>query len=129
MLFIVLFVLLSICSYFLYKRAKRFSSYNDWDIFCGFALIVNVIVSGCLIASIFCRLHFPGEVIEYENLKAQVEVYNTDTTHNSIEAYSLREDVLKVNNNVKKHKVYSRNPWTNVWWSKKIGDLEPIELK
>lgn len=94
--------------------------------------IVGVI---CFVAMLLCtctliNIRYDFDIIEekYDNLKLQVEVYNNEE-HNKVEAYSLREDVLEMNNTISEHKVKSKSPWSNVWYSEKIGNLDKISMK
>lgn len=73
------------------------------------------------------QTRFDYTIERYNNLKAITECYDSDSK-DKIEAFTLREDILKMNNLISAHKVKSQSPWVNVWYSEKIGNLEPIKV-
>ena len=92
--------------------------------FVGIICFVAMLTCACTLINI--RYYFDIIEEKYNNLKAQVEVYKNEE-HDKVEAYSLRDDVLEMNNTISEHKVKSKSPWVNVWYSKRIGNLEKIK--
>lgn len=123
-LLLVLGVILPLIGYLLYDR-------YDFDVLGGICLVVGVLL---FIASIVSSLslinrqaRFNYVIERYNNLKAITECYDSNSK-DKIEAFTLREDILKMNNLISKHKVNSQSPWVNVWYSEEIGNLEPIKV-
>ena len=67
---------------------------------------------------------------KYDNLKLQVETYNKmeDPTKIASFGYDIRKEVLRMNNQISKHKVMSNSVWVSCWYSKKVGNLEKLKL-
>jgi hypothetical protein len=63
---------------------------------------------------------------QYNNLKAQVEMCDRDDI---VTDANLRNQVLEMNNDICKHRRYSINVWTGMFYSKRIGDLELLQWK
>jgi len=96
--------------------------------FLGGALCLAAIV--CLLTLININNRFEEEKEHYANLKMQVEDYNAlpDSCKNVSFEYDIREDVLRMNNDISDHKVMSRSPWVNIWYCKDIGKLEKLQI-
>lgn len=84
----------------------------------------------CLLTLININKRFEEGKENYLNLKAQVDDYNAlpDSCKNVSFEYDIRHDVLRMNNEISRHKVMSRSPWTNLWHSREIGDLEKLRV-
>lgn len=94
----------------------------------GCALCLAAVIS--LLTLINIGKRFEEEKENYLNLKMQVEDYNAlpDSCKNISFEYDIREDVLRMNNAISRHKVMSRSLWANLWHSKEIGDLEKLRV-
>ena len=92
-----------------------------WAIFCLIILLLSLIN---------IRSRFQVEIEEYNNLKAQIEAYNAlpDSCKDVSFEFDLRRDVIAVNNKISKHKVMSKSPWVNIWYSKEIGSLDKLNV-
>lgn len=79
---------------------------------------------------------FDLEIEEYENLRMQVEEYNSlsDSTMAVLAVkvpsleYDIRKEVIRVNNRISQHKVMSGSIWVGPWYSEKVGSLEKLRL-
>lgn len=90
----------------------------------AFSLIAGITSSLTLINR---QARFDYVIERYNNLKAITECYDNDSK-DKIEALTLREDILEMNNLISEHKVKSQSPWVNVWYSEEVGNLEPIKV-
>ena len=100
----------------------------DFIVVCGLLFSAAAVV--CLLTLINIGKRFEEEKENYTNLKMQVEDYNAlpDSYKNVSFEYDIRKDVLIMNNNISSHKVMSRSPWTNLWHSREIGNLEKLTV-
>lgn len=101
---------------------------NGFVGFIGFCAISCSII--LLLSLINISSRFQVEIEEYNNLKAQIEAYNTlpDSCKDVSFEFDLRRDVIEMNNKISKHKVMSKSGWSNLWNSEEIGDLPKLEL-
>ena len=67
---------------------------------------------------------FAYEIEKYQNLREQVETLSGDDI---VTGENLRNQVLKMNNEISKHKIYSKSSWVGVFYSEDIGNLEPLK--
>ena len=119
---ITLLVLGALCLWYGIKKEADFIGV------CGLLFSAAAVV--CLLTLINIGKRFEEEKEHYANLKMQVEDYNAlpDSCKNISFEYDIREDVLRMNNNISNHKVMSRSPWLNLWRSKEIGNLEKLRV-
>lgn len=66
---------------------------------------------------------FESQIIEYNNTKALVESYKGKEYGNTP---ALTEKIIDINDLIAKHKAFAGNWFTGIWFSEKIGNLEPI---
>lgn len=123
-LLLVLGIVLFIIGHLLYDRYD----FDDLDIVC-FVIGVFMFTAGVIssLSLINRQTRFNYVIERYNNLKAITECYDSDSK-DKIEAFTLREDILRMNNLISAHKVKSQSPWVNVWYSEEIGNLEPIKV-
>ena len=104
--------------------------YYDCDILDTIGWISSIASSvGFVIALLFLptlQSEFDNTKEQYYNLKAQVEYVESDIVLNDA---NLRNQVLEMNNKISTHKVYSRNWWVGVYYSKEIGNLPKLQWK
>lgn len=100
----------------------------------GFLLAISI-VSGVVLLFLSLSLininkKFELEIEEYENLRYQVEEYNSmdEPIKVSSVEYDIREKVLEVNNRISRHKVMCKSVWVSPWYSEKVGSLEKLKL-
>ena len=102
--------------------------YSDEASILGWVL---TIVCGIVVAiMLICASTLPAdfEYIEekYNNLKAQLEEVDRDDI---VTGENLRNQALDMNNQISKHRCYSKNMWVSMWYSERIGNLEPLKWK
>jgi hypothetical protein len=88
------------------------------------------IISGLTLIVILCLLinidrRFDAAVYQYETT---VEMVNSYTGQDYGNMGALVEQVVRVNNNIAKHKAHYNSIWTGPWYSERIGSLEPIKF-
>ena len=93
---------------------------------CVFGIISAFVLAVALIALPIQQSEFDYTKEEYYNLKVQVEYVESDIVLNDA---NLRNQVLEMNNKISSHKVYSRNWWVGVYYSKEIGNLPKLQWK
>ena len=71
------------------------------------------------------KANFRATINEYEVLKAQVENYKRGDYGNASEIMSK---TLYMNSVIARHKAMADSKWSGPWYSKEIGELEPIIL-
>lgn len=107
-----------------------FHSKNDYDVLKTCCLGTGLILFICLLTLININSRFEFTKESYFNLRTQVDSYNSipDSCKNISFEYDIRKDLLKINNIISKHKVMSKSPWLNIWYSKEIGSLEKLNV-
>jgi len=80
----------------------------------------------CLACTIDLKSNFAYNEDRYNNLKAQVEMCDRDDI---LTDANLRNQVLDMNNDISKHKQYSKNVWIGMYYSERLGSLEPLQWK
>ena len=90
-----------------------------------FGIISLTIILGMIFTLINIDKEFEATINEYEVLKAQVECYKPGDYGNASEIMSK---TLHMNSLIAKHKALSDSNWSGLWYSKEIGNLEPIIL-
>ena len=63
---------------------------------------------------------------KYNNLKVQLEEVERDDI---VTGENLRNQALDMNNEISKHRCYSKNMLVSMWYSERIGNLEPLKWK
>ena len=89
-------------------------------------VIFGLVVIGMLICTIDLKSNFAYNEDRYNNLKAQVEMCDRDDI---VTDDNLRNQVLEMNNDIAKHRQYSKNKWIGMYYSKHFGTLEPLQWK
>ena len=100
--------------------------YEDWALFTGW---VSVVIGGIVVViMLLCASTLPADFAyleeKYNNLKTQIETIERDDI---VTGENLRNQVLDMNNEISKHKCYSKNMWVSMWYSERIGNLEPLK--
>ena len=84
----------------------------------------------CFLAGLLCTIdlksNFAYNEERYNNLKAQVEMCDRDDI---VTDANLRNQVLEMNNDIAKHRQYSKNVWIGMYYSERLGSLEPLQWK
>ena len=99
------------------------------DYFSGTGIIF-LIVSGLVLPIMGDTLagiesDFKKTINEYEYTKELVVEYNAGDYGN---APALMEKVININDEIARNKAKYDNPWTNLWYSEDIANLEPIKF-
>lgn len=100
---------------------------KDWD-FAGEAgmtfIIVGAVALICMGLSLVNKqARFNATIADYENTAALVETYQ-GTDYGNMNA--LTEKIISINKEIASHKAHSKSKWSSIWFSKEIGNLEPI---
>lgn len=89
----------------------------------GGIAIISLIITLCCLINIDRR--FDAAVYRYETTVEMVDSYTGQDYGNM---GSLVEQVVRVNNIITEHKAYYNSPWVGLWYSERIGNLEPIKF-
>lgn len=129
MLTIIILALLSA----LFVWLTTVSDKKNWADPIGIVFFVFGLVSaGTLVVLLFiiipCRVSFKYEKAQYDIVKEMVEEYK-DGGCGEGEFVGLADGVFEANRMVEKHKLFSSNPFFNIWYSKDLGKLEHLSLE
>lgn len=109
-----------------------FKGNNDEVEFTGLVLTVAGVIMAFVLVCLIIGAHAGVDVqieqnrIEYEALCERLEIANSD--YEDISKSDVVKDVADWNKNVYSYKYWSRNPWTNWFYSTRVADeLEVIE--
>lgn len=100
--------------------------YSAWAIisyFIGGVSAITLIIFSCLLIGINRR--FDAMVYQYETT---VEMVNSYTGQDYGNMGALVEQVVNINNGIASHKARYNSPWVGLWYSERIGNLEPIKF-
>lgn len=123
MLLFIIFVALLIIGIVLVIISKHKWNF-DYGTLGWFLTIINgSIVSIMLLVLAIQPTEFKYNEEEYNNLKAQVE---TVTYDDIVTSDNLRNQVLDMNNDIARHKHFSKNIFIGMFYSKHLGELEPL---
>lgn len=89
-------------------------------------IIFGLVVIGMLLCTIDLKSSWDYQEDQYNNLKMQVEMCDRDDI---VTDANLRNQVLERNNNIAKHRQYSKNKWIGMYYSEHLGTLEPLQWK
>lgn len=89
-------------------------------------IIFGLCFIGALLVTIDLKSNFAYNEDRYNNLKAQVEMCDRDDI---VTDANLRNQVLEMNNDIAKHRQYSKNVWIGMYYSEHLGSLEPLQWK
>lgn len=101
--------------------------YNDSCVFIGggMSILFFVILIFMFLTLAGIKAEFNTFINRYEYTKNIVENYCYGDYGNTFE---LTNQIIEINNTIAEHKAKCDNPWYNVWYSKDIGELEPLFL-
>ena len=100
--------------------------YSAWAIvsyLIGGVSAITLIIISCLLIGINRR--FDAMVYQYETT---VEMVNSYTGQDYGNMGVLVEQVVNINNGIASHKARYNSPWVGLWYSERIGNLEPIKF-
>ena len=100
--------------------------YSGWTIisyFIGGVSAITLIIISCLLIGINRR--FDAMVYQYETT---VEMVNSYTGQDYGNMGALVEQVVNINNGIASHKARYNSVWVGLWYSERIGNLEPIKF-
>ena len=106
---------------------------SDWDIE-EVAIALAIVMCICVIVTLLTLCNrgkrFDYTIEKYNNLKAQVEDYNSlpDSAKLISLEYDIRDDVLDMNNTISKHEVMSQSIWKGLWFSEEVGNLPKLHI-
>ena len=100
--------------------------YSAWAIISyliGGVSAITLIIISCLLIGINRR--FDAMVYQYETT---VEMVNSYTGQDYGNMGALVEQVVNINNGIASHKARYNSPWVGLWYSERLGNLEPIKF-
>lgn len=100
--------------------------YSAWAVisyFIGSVSAITLIIISCLLIGINRR--FDAMVYQYETT---VEMVNSYTGQDYGNMGALVEQVVNINNGIASHKARYNSVWVGLWYSERIGNLEPIKF-
>ena len=121
MVLTILFLILAVVLF--YNYYKHESKNGDGTVYCVFGTIAAFVFICLLIGWIVSYYNFKTYIHEYEVTKAMVESYKGQDYGNMT---ALTESVVKINNKIADHKALSNSILLKGFYSKEVGDLEPI---
>lgn len=96
----------------------------------GWGIIaINIIILLCIGIVILC-IQIPKET-DYQNALYEKEVLEyrlENKDENLVGNEMLYSEITKFNNELRKHKTYSKNLWLNLFYNDKIATIDYIEL-
>ena len=99
----------------------------------GWAFLSYAIGVICALAFIICSLtlinkdrRFEATLAQYDVITVMAESYVGQDYGNMT---SLTEEIVRMNTRIANHKAFYTSPWTGIWYSKKIANLEPIRFE
>ena len=125
-LFIICIALPILC-YFIIRQAEKSFNFEWLE---PIAWIVGLFSSGVFVIMLMFAMtlstQFDYTEEKYNNLKQQLEYVEYDDV---VTSENLRNQVLDMNNEISHHKCYAKNFWVGMWYSKAIGQLQPLKWK
>lgn len=101
-------------------------TYSDSAAFYAFLGVLSVLVEIVLVISLINKnARFEAFITDYENTVALVETYR-GTDYGNMN--SMTEKIIDINKSIAQHKELSKSKWSGLWYSEKIGNLEPIKF-
>ena len=97
-----------------------FEGFGSAMFVCG--LVTLIFVGITLIGK---KADFRRYEYEYNSTKALVETVDLNNYGN---VGPVLEKVISINDRIANHKAYSKTFWLGLWYSEKIGNLEPIKF-
>ncbi len=85
----------------------------------AFALII------CSLTLINKDRRFDAIQEEYQVISVMVDSYDGQDYGNMT---ALIDEVVRMNTRIANHKAFYTSPWTGIWYSEKIANLEPIKF-
>ena len=82
-----------------------------------------LVIALCFLIGINRR--FDAMVYQYETT---VEMVNSYTGQDYGNMGALVEQVVNINNGIASHKARYNSPWVGLWYSERLGNLEPIKF-
>ena len=123
--FLFLFGLLTLFGIILALYGSR----RDYDGYVVVGVVTSIIGGIVLFVMLIEAATLPSDFDyteeEYINLSMQIGTVDRDDI---VTGENLRNQVLEMNNKISKHKCYSKNLWVGMFWSERIGALEPLEV-
>ena len=126
MLTIILLSILVVVGFVAGWLIYKYTYADGWSLF---SYIIGGLSSIVLIAFL-CALinidrHFDEFIYRYE---ATVEMVNNYTGQDYGNMGALVEQVVSMNNSIAEHKANYDSKWFGLWYSERIGNLEPIKF-
>lgn len=98
----------------------------------GWSLLSYSVGTICAIAFIICAIslinrdrRFDATQEQYQVISVMVDSYDGQDYGNMT---TLIDEVVRMNNRIATHKAFYTSPWTGIWYSEKIANLEPIKF-
>ena len=126
MLLIILFSILAVVGItvgYLIDRKTFASGWAGFFTTTGGVSAVALVIALCLLIGINRR--FDAMVYQYETT---VEMVNSYTGQDYGNMGALVEQVVCINNSIASHKARYNSVWVGLWYSERIGNLEPIKF-
>lgn len=99
----------------------------------GWAFLSYSVGAICALAFIICNLtlinkerRFEATIAQYDVITVMAESYVGQDYGNMT---SLTEEIVRMNTRIANHKAFYTSPWTGIWYSEKIANLEPIRFR
>ena len=126
MLLIILLSILTVVGIVVGCLIDNKTFYSAWAIISyliGGVSAITLIIISCLLIGINRR--FDAMVYQYETT---VEMVNSYTGQDYGNMGALVEQVVNINNGIASHKARYNSVWVGLWYSERIGNLEPIRF-
>jgi hypothetical protein len=122
---IVLFIAAVVC----FVAAALIFKFTYEDELAGFLGAIGSIAAFTLI---ICSLTLINKERRFDAIQEQYQVISVMVDSYSGQDYgnmsALIDEVVRMNNRIATHKAFYTSPWTGIWYSEKIANLEPIKF-
>lgn len=126
---LILLVLTAVFAWITAIIVKKDLKNMVWEtIFAALSILSGVTLFTLLILIIPARLDFKYQESQYEIVKEILVEYNNENSDKDTFEGDLREGVFETNRMIAKHRILSHNPFTNIWFSKDVGNLKPLSI-
>ena len=123
------FIALAIVTVILIVAGIILDKYTYMEFLPGFLVAIGggtaltAIIWGLFLININTR--FQATLNEYQVITEMIDSYDGQDFGNMA---ALTEQVVKMNNTIASHKAHYTSPWTGLWYSEDIANLEPIRF-
>lgn len=126
----VLTVIFAIWTALTFVLERYGSGYSSDYMGARFICIPSLVVCVVILSIIWCDLvnkdrEFNKTIYEYESMKESLNCSRDNFS--DLERIQVITNIQKINETIAEHRAYVGNPWTGVFYSEKIAELEYLK--